>query len=215
MTSLRRHVCWTYVACNSCATHRTEIPKRTPLWVDVQKKRKNFQNLSLAGLTPQLYKSRCCWTYHVAKLNELCNRRFCWGALELNPRGSMSEDIFILFLKTLTAACPLEDVDTVCRAWVEAYINATGEFSVCMYVCMYVCLRHTYIHTYSLFARRINIDFNSCAPRRIEIPKRVSVCYKPKRVCKFGIPNVFRHTSLSWFHWEESISCSPSNKRDT
>ena len=36
---------------------------------------------------------------------------------------------------------------------------------------------HTYIntsiHTYILtFARRINIDFNSCATHRIEIPKR-------------------------------------------
>ena len=29
------------------------------------------------------------------------------------------------------------ELDTVCRAWVELqYINATGEFSVCMYVCM-------------------------------------------------------------------------------
>ena len=93
MTSLRGHVCWTSVACNSCATHRIEIPKRTPLWADVQK-RKCLQKLSRAGLTPQLlHNSRCCWTYYdLAKLNDLCNSRFCWGALELNPRGSMSED---------------------------------------------------------------------------------------------------------------------------
>ena len=29
-----------------------------------------------------------------------------------------------------------------------------------------------YIHTYPVFARRINIDFSSCATHRIEIPKR-------------------------------------------
>ena len=30
-----------------------------------------------------------------------------------------------------------------------------------------------YIHTYSLFARRINIDINSCATHRIGIPNRI------------------------------------------
>ena len=36
-----------------------------------------------------------------------------------------------------------------------------------------ILILHTYIHTYILtFARRINIDFNSCATHRIEIPKR-------------------------------------------
>ena len=35
-------------------------------------------------------------------------------------------------------------------------------------------LRHTYIHTYSLFARRINIDFNWRGLGRIENPKRAS-----------------------------------------
>ena len=54
------------------------------------------------------------------------------------PKG-----FWFCFLKTLTTACPLEDFDTVCGAWVEVYINATGEFSVCMYVSMfgmYVCM---------------------------------------------------------------------------
>ena len=70
--------------------------------------------------------------------------------------------------------------------WECMYVCLRHE-SVCMYVWdihtyMLSCLRHTYIHawrsqtyirtclevsdihTYSLFARRINIDLNSCAP---------------------------------------------------
>ena len=80
-------------------------------------------------------------------------------------------------------------------------------------VCMYVCLRHTYIHaqlpeayihtrsaawdihtyihtyihTHSLFARRINIDFNSCATHRIEIPKRTPVCVDVQKTTKISL----------------------------
>ena len=43
-----------------------------------------------------------------------------------------------------------------------------------MYVCMPQTYIHTYIHTYSLFARRINIDFNRRVLGRIENPKRAS-----------------------------------------
>ena len=67
----------------------------------------------------------------------------CAGAVELNPDGSTSKDIFSFFWKSIPRRIRFGDFDTICRAWVEAYINGTGEFSVCMYVwstqaCMYV-----------------------------------------------------------------------------
>ena len=45
----------------------------------------------------------------------------------------------------------------------------------------------TYIHTYSLFARRINIDFNSCAAYRIEISKRGYTLEALERACMLEV----------------------------
>ena len=63
----------------------------------------------------------------------------CAGAVELNPDGSTSKDIFSFFWKSIPRRIRFGDFDTICRAWIEVYINTTGEFTVCMYV-MYVCV---------------------------------------------------------------------------
>ena len=51
---------------------------------------------------------------------------------------------FFTYFRVLTlwlfCTCTLGDFDTVWHALVEVYINATGEFSVCMYVGWYVCM---------------------------------------------------------------------------
>ena len=52
--------------------------------------------------------------------------------------GALKDFKLAYTFKSLRQTCALEDFDTVWRARVEVYINATGEFSVCMYVCMYV-----------------------------------------------------------------------------
>ena len=79
--------------------------------------------------------------------------------------GALKDFNLAYAFKSLRQTCALEDFDTVWRARVEVYINATGEFSVCKYACMFqtyihTCLevsdihtcilgglRHTYIHT--------------------------------------------------------------------
>ena len=67
------------------------------------------------------------------------------------------------------------------RASVEVYINATGEFSVCMYVCMYVCLRPLSMYV-------------------CQRPPSVYVCMSQaaKRVCMYVcMPQTYIHT-----YWE-------------
>ena len=59
--------------------------------------------------------------------------------------GALKDFKLAYTFKSLRQTCALEDFDTVWRARVEVYINATGEFSVCMYVCLnpssvYVCM---------------------------------------------------------------------------
>ena len=48
--------------------------------------------------------------------------------------GALKDFKLAYTFKSLRQTCALEDFDTVWRARVEVYINATGEFSVCMYV---------------------------------------------------------------------------------
>ena len=62
------------------------------------------------------------------------------GLCSLNIR-----DKFMDFKRTYTPKefrriCTFRDLETVRHAWVEVYIKATGEFSVCMQVCMYACM---------------------------------------------------------------------------
>ena len=55
--------------------------------------------------------------------------------------GALKDFKLAYTFKSLRQTCALEDFDTVWRARVEVYINATGEFSVCMYVSdIHTCL---------------------------------------------------------------------------
>ena len=80
---------------------------------------------------------------------------------------------FVVFLKQIHTRWRLnfiEKYESVCMF--EAYIHTrlaawdihTHTLGRLRHTYMLRGLRHTYIHTYSLFARRINIDLNCCAP---------------------------------------------------
>ena len=60
--------------------------------------------------------------------------------------GALKDFKLAYTFKSLRQTCALENFDTVWRARVEVYINATGEFSVSMYVCMYVCMSEVSKH---------------------------------------------------------------------
>ena len=79
----------------------------------------------------------------------------------------------------------------------HAYIHACMRACIHTYVHTYVhtyihTYIHTYVHTYALVARRINIDFNSCATHRIEIPKRTRLGEDFQKTTK-----IFSETELS------------------
>ena len=79
------------------------------------------------------------------------------------------------------------------------FLRLTGAGSSQSHGFLSLLLLEDYINTSSLFARRININFNSCAAHRIESPS-VLVCLRPSsahlnRVCLASfstqnIPNV-------------------------
>ena len=66
--------------------------------------------------------------------------------------GALKDFKLAYTFKSLRQTCALEDFDTVWRARVEVYTNATGRKLVCMYVCMYVMHVCMYVSTACMYA---------------------------------------------------------------
>ena len=115
---------WTYIHASGCLLvrsfrkHNTQLaslswPKPVCLWWFLH------------------FQARCMYVCMHAGIWKLKKSSFDQAlqnaSKHLRPDGSISEDILFLLLKIQTKACPFGDFVTKCRAWVEVYINATGE----------------------------------------------------------------------------------------